>query len=424
MPVVHARNTSSIFRVFAPRTYGSIARHSLVPEQLDVAIVGAGPFGLSIAAWLDDRRTRVFGAAMQTWYTLMPPDMLMRSAWEETSLSARGGRGTIDEWVAASGSAKQEPIPLALFLEYAAWFRERYVSDHDTADVQMVEPHAEGYRLQTTRGDELDVRTLVVAVGVTPFAFTPPPFQSAFGDRVEHAVSRRTFDVLGGKRVLVVGAGQAGLETAGLAANAGADVEVLARSRVNWFADREPHHPRGPLAQRLYRLAYPVVGYGPPPINRLALHPDAFAALPWGLRRRITERLLRPGGSPWVRSMVEGRVRITEGAAVTAIADVGDAVHVQLSDGSSRAADRVLLATGYRFSLDRLDWLSPAVRARIRVEQGWPSLDRGFRSTDPGVFFVGYPAEGRFGPVSRFVLGAAFSAKRLRATLDRARPRS
>ena len=152
-----------------------------MPEQLDVAIVGAGPFGFSVAAWLDDRRTRVFGAPMQTWRTVMPPDMLMRSAWEETSLSARGGRGSIDEWIAASGSAKQEPIPLTLFLEYADWFRDRFVPAHDTADVEHIEPSSRGYRLRTARGDEFDVQTVVVAVGVTPFPFSPPPFENALG---------------------------------------------------------------------------------------------------------------------------------------------------------------------------------------------------------------------------------------------------
>jgi FAD-dependent urate hydroxylase len=389
-----------------------------VPEKLDVAIVGAGPFGLSVAAWLDDLQTRVFGVPMQTWQTLMPPDMLMRSAWEETSLSARGERGSIDEWITTSESAKQEPIPLALFLEYAEWFREQFVPVHDTANVEHIESSAARYRLRTTRGDEFDAQTVVIAVGVTPFPFTPALFERALGSRVEHAVARRDFAELNGGRVLVVGAGQAGLETAALAADAGAEVEVLARSRVNWFADREPHLARGPVARRLYKLAYPVVGYGPPPINRLALYPDAFAALPWGLRRPITERLLRPGGSPWVRSMVEGHVRLTEGIAVTALTDRGEDLALQLSDGSTRTADRILLATGYRFSLDRLQWLAPALRARIRVERGWPVLDRWFRSTDPGVLFVGYPAEGRFGPVSRFVLGAEFSARRVRAGLE------
>src|SRR5207253_9127868 len=145
-PAVPAHNTSSAFPVFAPRTSGSTGRRWLVPEQLDVAIVGAGPFGFSVAAWLDDRRTRVFGAPVQTWRTVMPPDMLMRSAWEETSLSARSGRGSIDEWIAASGSAKQEPIPLTLFLEYADWFRDRFVPAHDTADVEHIEPSSRGYR--------------------------------------------------------------------------------------------------------------------------------------------------------------------------------------------------------------------------------------------------------------------------------------
>lgn len=44
-------------------------------------------------------------------------------------------------------------------------------------------------------------------------------------------------------------------------------VEVLVRSRVRWYAAREPYTPRGPLAARLYRLAYPVVGFGPPPLT-------------------------------------------------------------------------------------------------------------------------------------------------------------
>jgi hypothetical protein len=44
-------------------------------------------------------------------------------------------------------------------------------------------------------------------------------------------------------------------------------------------------------------------------------------------------------------------------------------------------------------------------------------LDREFRSTAPGVFLVGYAAEGRFGPISRFVLGADFTARRVASAL-------
>jgi cation diffusion facilitator CzcD-associated flavoprotein CzcO len=74
-----------------------------VPDRLDVAVVGAGPFGLSVAAHLPERAVRVFGEPMQTWRTRMPPDMLLRSDWEETSLSAPRDQGAIDVWSRASG---------------------------------------------------------------------------------------------------------------------------------------------------------------------------------------------------------------------------------------------------------------------------------------------------------------------------------
>ena len=154
--------------------------------------------------------------------------------------------------------------------------------------------------------------------------------------------------------------------------------------------------PRGPVRQRLYRLAYPVVGYGPPPLNRLALHPELFAYVPKRLRRRLARRILRAGGSPWLRAQVDGKVQVTEERTVMTLARSDGGLVLGLSDGSAREADAVILSTGFRFSLDRLSFLSPAVRDRIAVRDGWPVLDRSFRSSDPDLFFVGYR---RGGPV-------------------------
>ena len=258
----------------------------------------------------------------------------------------------------------------------------------------------------------------MIAVGVMPFAYVPPPLAALFGDTVGFSTGRPDEAVRhAGRRVLVVGGGQAGLESAGLAAQAGAHVELVTRSHVHWFADREPDRPRGLVRQRLYRLAYPAIGYGPPPLNRLVLYPDLFAALPFGVKRRLTRRLLRPGGSPWLRPLVDGNVRITEGCTVTKVEQSDAGLVVQLTDGSQREVDDVLIACGYRFGLDRLSFLAPEVRNRIAVRDGWPVLDRFFRSTDERVYFVGYPAEGRFGPISRFVLGTKFTATRVAAAL-------
>jgi NADPH-dependent 2,4-dienoyl-CoA reductase/sulfur reductase-like enzyme len=218
----------------------------------------------------------------------------------------------------------------------------------------------------------------------------------------------------------VVGGGQGGLESAAFAARSGADVELLVRSGVRWFADREPHKPRSPMGQRLYRVAYPIVGYGPPPLNRLVLHPDLFASLPKRVRRAIARRVLRAGGSPWLRGEIEGGVHVTEGVAVESAVD-GDPVRLHLSDGSTRAADVVIAAAGFRFSLERLGFLAENLRKRIALDEGRrPVLDRFFRSSDEGLLFVGFAAEHRFGPLARFIPGARFTANRVReALLDR-----
>jgi NADPH-dependent 2,4-dienoyl-CoA reductase/sulfur reductase-like enzyme len=385
-----------------------------MPDRVAVAVVGAGPFGLSVAAHLADRRVRVFGAPMQTWRTRMPPDMRLRSDWEETSLSAPADRGAIDVWSRASGEPREEPIPLQKFLRYSDWFRATFVPDADPDDVVHLDRAAGILRITTAGGAEVDAERAVIAVGVTPFPHAPPPFDGAMGGDIGFAIDRRDYAPYAGGRVIVVGGGQGGLEAAALARRAGAEVELVIRSQLRWFTDREPYTPRGPLRRRLYRAAYPVVGYGPPPLNRLALHPDVFAALPPGARRRVAGRILRAGGSPWVRSEIDGHVAVTEGVSVQGVERNGDAIRLALSDGSVREADAVIVSAGFRFSLDRLAFLSPTVRAGVTVRDGWPVLDRYFRSSDPDLMFVGFAAERRFGPIARFVSGSRFTAYRAR----------
>jgi lysine/ornithine N-monooxygenase len=397
---------------------GDGQRVARVADRLDVAIIGAGPYGLSVAAHLRSRGVSTFGEPMETWRTRMPPDMLLRSDWKETSLSARGDAGTIDRWAREAGEEREEPIPLQKFLRYAEWFRRTFAPQGNPSDVVSLERTGDGYRLTTAAEDEFDAGAVVVAVGAIPFAHAPPPFTEAMDDRVTFATELQDYARYRDRRVVVVGGGQGGLESATLAGEAGADVELVVRSQLRWFADREPHRPRSPLGQRLYRIAYPVVGYGPPPLNRLALHPDVFALFPKSARTLLSGRILRAGGSPWLRSKVERTVRVSEGIAVVGLERDG-AVRLHLSDGSVREADAVIVAAGFRFSLDRLGFLSADLRSRIAVEDGWPVLDRWFRSTEKRVLFVGFAAEHRFGPIARFIPGTKFTANRVREALAR-----
>jgi FAD-dependent urate hydroxylase len=388
-------------------------------ELIDTAIVGAGPFGLSIAAHLSrSLAICMFGEPMRTWRTLMPPDMLLRSDWEHTNMSAPGGAGTLEAWVRSGEGERIEPLPLQHFLAYAEWFHRSFVPQSNPADVAHVDLADGGVRVTTVSGDGVQARNAVLALGVTPFPRVPPVLAASGDPRIRIVLERTGYDDLAGKRVVVIGAGNNGVESALLAHRADtASVELLVRSRVRWFTEREPHAPRGPVRQRLYDLAYPVVGFGPPPINRFAIHPDAFARLPHAMRLRINQRLLRPGAAPWLREHVEGVIPITEGVEVQRVESRPDDLVLTLSDGTTREVDACIVACGFAFSREGLKVLSPELRSRIAIQDGWPVLDRSFRTSVPQISLVGFPAEGRFGPLSRFVEGADFAAQRVAESL-------
>jgi thioredoxin reductase len=388
-------------------------------ELIDTAIIGAGPFGLSIAAHLSRiLNVIMFGEPMRTWRTLMPPDMLLRSDWEHTNMSAPGGAGTLEAWVRSGEGERLEPLPLQHFLHYAEWFHRSFVPQSDPSDVAQVGLADGGVRVTTASGDELQARSAVLALGVTPFPRVPPALEASGDPRIRIVLERKGYDDLAGKRVVVIGAGNNGVESALLAHRAdAATVELLVRSRVRWFTEREPHAPRGPVRQRLYDLAYPVVGFGPPPINRFAIHPDAFARLPHSMRLRINQRLLRPGAAPWLREHVDGVIPIAEGVEVQRVESRPDDLVLTLSDGTTREVDACIVACGFAFSREGLKVLAPDLRSRIAIQDGWPVLDRSFRTSVPQISLVGFPAEGRFGPLSRFVEGADFAAERVACSL-------
>ena len=388
-------------------------------QQRDVAVVGAGPYGLALAAACRaaGRSTVIFGPALETWRQ-MPAGMELRAAWKEMSLTRANEPGSLEEWCSSTGMTPHEPMTVTEFIAYATWFGDRYAGERTAGLVTDVETGA-GARLSVRTNDaSWHVSEVVIAPGIGPFPYVPDRFAESLDDpRVGLAAGYEGADDAG-RRVAVVGGGQSALEAAATAVRSGAETTLLARSGVHWFTDHEPSRPRGELRRRAFELAYPAVGYGPPPLNRLVLHPDLFARLPVEARRRLSDRLLRPGGSPWLRAAVVGKATIEEGVEVTTMSRTEAGVSLSLTDGRTAEFDRVLFGTGYRFRLDALAFLSPELRSRIRLEGGWPVLDRAFRTTERRIRLVGFPAEGRFGPIARFVLGVPFTAARVATTLS------
>ena len=76
----------------------------------DVALIGAGPYGLSIAAHLKTRgiRFRIFGKAMDTWLAHMPRGMRLKSEGFASGLYDPGSTFTLAKYL--RGKASLMPI--------------------------------------------------------------------------------------------------------------------------------------------------------------------------------------------------------------------------------------------------------------------------------------------------------------------------
>jgi hypothetical protein len=265
----------------------------------------------------------------------------------------------------------------------------------------------------------MEVQRVVVATGIAKFARRPAAFESFSPELVSHTCENRSVNSFAGQRVVVVGGGQSAIESAALLHEAGAEVEVVARQpRINWL-DQKAQWLKS-SANPFRALLYPPTDVGPPGLNGIVATPGLFRQLPARLQTAVARRSIRPAASGWLVPRMRG-VPIATGCRVTEAREKGGRVQLVTDDGVKRAADHVLLATGFQVDVARYGFLSPRILHGLRLHDGYPELKAGLESSVPGLHFLGAPAARSFGPLCRFVSGTAFAGAELARRITRRR---
>jgi cation diffusion facilitator CzcD-associated flavoprotein CzcO len=384
-------------------------------DTIDIAIVGAGPYGLAAAAHLRaaGREARAFGEPLHFWATQTPEAMVLRSPYRGSDIGSRPAL-SLDDYASASGLPISTPIPVERFIDYGRWFQERAVPDLDTRDVQAVEKADAGFHV-TVDGDTYAARRVVIAAGVGTFASKPKLFEGFDADVVSHTLDHHELSGYSGKRVTVIGGGQSALESAALLHEQGADVDVVARAElVRWLSEGSWKHTTWPVN----RLLYAPPDVGPAFVSQLVARPDAYRRMSRSLQDRLAVRSVRPAGAGWLRPRLRD-VSIRTGLQTSHVERDGARVRLQFGDGSEQTVDHVMLGTGYRVDLSRYGFLAPELVRAIACVNGYPRLAGGFETSVPGLHIVGAPAAWSFGPLMRFVAGSGFAARELTRRLAR-----
>lgn len=292
----------------------------------DLLVVGAGPYGLSIASHAAGAglRLRVLGRPMASWRDHMPRGMYLKSEPWASNLSDPDGRWRLDTYCAGQGVEARhgQPIPLEMFASYGQWFARNAVPEVDERTVTRVAPVAGGFEAVTEDGETVRARTVALAVGVLPFVEIPAALRALGPGLVSHSSHHSDLDRFRDRDVTVIGGGQAALETAALLAERGSRVRVLARAeQLNW------NEVPPPWERSWWRSARaPHSGLGCGWRNWFySERPNLFRRLPEPTRARIAATALGPAGAWWVRDRVESAVEIVLGQEVMQARELGEA---------------------------------------------------------------------------------------------------
>jgi thioredoxin reductase len=386
--------------------------------SVNTVIIGAGPYGLSIAAHLSKSNItfRIFGSPMQSWRSHMPKGMLLKSEGFATGLYDPDSSFTLRHYCEELNIPYDDignPVPLEVFSAYGLEFQKRLVPTLEQTDITSVSRTSEGFELETADGQIVHAHTVIVATGITHFSYLPPFLVDLPGSHVSHSSQHHDLSGFRGKAVVVMGAGASAVDMAAILHEEGSQVQLVARRQEIAFHTKAKE-PR-PLQQR---LRYPRSGLGIGWHSRLCADaPLLFRVLPQKSRFRFVRNHLGPSVGWFIRDKVVGKFPLHLGCKVqsASIEDGKVRLKVVEKDGSNSEliADHVISATGYQVSISRMRFLDEALRRLVHKVEDTPVLSRHFETSVPGLYMVGPAAANSFGPLMRFACGAEFTAKHI-----------
>jgi thioredoxin reductase len=395
--------------------------------KVENVIVGAGPYGLSIAAHFRALGIEniVIGQPMSSWRNNMPSGMILKSEPFASTLSDPQRCHTLERFCSLRDRAYRHignPLSIADFLEYAQWFQQQIRIEVMDATLIDLRQSNNGFELALADGGVIWARRVILATGYLPFKRIPPVLNGLPSELLSHSSEHQDLAQFARKDVTIVGCGQSALELAVMLHERGANVRLLARAdRVAWGS--EPNLSRSMLR----RLIYPDAGIGPGWRSVIVSElPRVFRRLPLQARHRYVTRSWGPAGAWWLLERARDRFPLLTSHSIAHVAERSGKLVLAVQNREKTVTfetDHAIAATGYRVDLDRIQYLCAGLRAKIKTYEGAPILDRALQSSSAGLHFVGVASAQSFGPVMRFVYGAKHAAAFLTAHLSKDLPR-
>jgi Pyridine nucleotide-disulphide oxidoreductase len=380
----------------------------------DVAIIGAGPYGLSLAAHLRARgiRHRIFGDPMRFWRD-MPVGVNLKSLAFATNIYVPARGHEFPQWCLQNGLEDFEPCTMQSFATYGWQMQKRFVPDLEEVFVTNVSQRERGFEVTLATGERFSAAKVISCTGLSGLSYTPSVLKDLGPDRMRHTFDISDYGDFKNRSVAVIGAGASAIEAGALVREAGGSSEVFIRGHEAVF------HGRAPRVRPLWeRMKNPTTVLGTSRSGWVLQHlPLLVYRMPRERRTRFVKGHLGPASPWWIQDRVIGKVPLHVRHELLEAVAHGNGVRLKFKNGGGEIrtadVDFVIAGTGYEVDVARLAYLDPQLRERIRCIERSPELNIHFESSVRGLHFLGPLSFMCFGPMFRFVSGAEVAARKL-----------
>ncbi|MFC6519337.1 NAD(P)-binding domain-containing protein [Undibacterium arcticum] len=229
----------------------------------DITIVGAGPYGLSIAAHLRERGAnfRIIGSPMQSWLRKMPKGMLLKSEPFSSTLYDPGSTFTLRRFCKDQGLPYQEvglPVSAETFSSYGIAFQKHLVPEVEDTHLVALKRCSAGFDLSMADGMSFTTRKVVLATGLDSYRHIPEPLAHLPRELLTHSADHHDLEQFRGRDVVVIGGGSSAIDVAALLHEGQANVQVIARKPTISFLPMDM-----PARSLLQHIRAPMSGVGP-----------------------------------------------------------------------------------------------------------------------------------------------------------------
>jgi lysine/ornithine N-monooxygenase len=353
---------------------------------VDVLIIGAGVYGISLANSFTDKKISfaVTGNFMDMWRNHTFPEMKLRSDFKLSEIYDPQNNFSVDNFLKDYPEYEKYQnchLPVSVFKFYLKWI-EKNISYHIIKSrIKLLDfsPKTSEFKATLDNGQIIGCKKVIIACGLSDFKFIPQGILSQHKN-VLHSYDTAAISKLKKKNVLVVGTGQSAAEC----------IETLLENKneVKRFQRKTPVYLEQPvnIPRWLFQL-----------IDKSGM---IFYRLPSGIRNMLNSILSTPTVMPSYRPLL-------------------DAMEIHDNLNHLNVFDVIVSATGYHFDSQNIPYLSAAIKNKLIQVPMTKLVNKNFESPVSGLFFSGPITSFVFGPSMKFIAGARYTSERISSHLEK-----